>query len=314
MEGAEPTVPRRQPAHRLVRVLGAVVAVLAIALCVRAVAGAWPEVRYRVAHARPGFVIAALLCSAASMAVLGLTWWRCLRTFGIAARPAQAVAWHFAGELGKYVPGGVWTVLGRGELARRGGGIPRTTGYATTLITYAITCVAAASVGGALAGVAAARDSAFAWGWALVAAVPLSLVAVHPALVAAALRAGHRLSGRRVDLTPPPTPRLLELVAWSAPAWLLLGGAASLVTEALGVGQEPFRVAFAAAAAWLVGFLAVPVPAGVGVREVVFVVACGLPAGPAAAVAAITRALLVIVDAAGGFTALAYVGRRRRVR
>ena len=314
MEGAEPTVPRRRRAHRLVQVLGAVVAALAIALCVRAVADAWPEVRHRVAHARPGFLVAALACSAASMALLGLTWWRCLRTFGQRVRPADAVAWHFAGELGKYVPGGVWTVLGRGELARRGGGIPRSTGYATTLITYAITCVAAASVGGVLAGAAAARGHGFAWGWALVAAAPLSLAALHPVVVATALRAGHRLSGRRVDLAPPPSRRLLELVGWSAPAWLLMGGAAALVTEALGVTQEPFRVAFAAVTAWLVGFLAVPVPAGVGVREVVFVVACGLPAGPAAAVAAITRALLVLVDAAGGFAALAFVGRTVRAR
>jgi hypothetical protein len=61
-----------------------------------------------------------------------------------------------------------------------------------------------------------------------------------------------------------------------------------------------------------VGFLAVPVPAGAGVRELVFVALCGLPAAPGAAVALLARASLLLVDAALGAAGLAIAARRTR--
>src|SRR4051794_27720597 len=309
--GADPTPPEAAPRTSrrgsVLRLAGVLVAVLAIAFCVRAFADAWPDVRHRLSGADGDLVLAALGCSAVGMSVLGLLWWRCLRTFGVQVGAVAAVAWHFGGELGKYLPGGVWAVLGRGELARRGAGVPRATGYATTLIAYACMTVAALMTCGALAPIAAARGTGFDAGWALIVLIPIGLLAVHPAVLARALRVGRRLSGKRVDLETPGWPAMIPLVAWSAPAWLAIGAAATLITEALGIHQEPVRVAFAAVAAWLVGFLAVPVPAGAGVREVVFVVLCGLDAGPATAVAAIARALLIVVDGVGGLAALAYV-------
>ena len=53
---------------------------------------------------------------------------------------------------------------------------------------------------------------------------------------------------------------------------------------------------------------------GIAYGMLLFVVACGLPSGPATAVAAITRGLLVLVDAGGGVLALASVAYRGRVR
>ncbi len=313
MEGAEPAPtgarPRRVPGLRPLRIIGVLVAALAVGFCVRAISRAWPEVRASIAHANAGWLIAAFVLSAAAMTGLGLLWWRCLHLFGVPVRPGAAIAWYFGGELGKYLPGGIWTVVGRGELARRGHGVHRGVGYATTLISYACMCVAAAVVCGALAPVAAARGGGLGWGWALLALIPLGAAAVHPAVLGPALRVGRRISRGRLDLTPPDWPAMLRLIGWAVPTWLLLGAASTLVTLALHLDQEPSRVAFAAVAAWIIGFLAVPVPAGAGVREVVFVLLCGLPAGPATAVAAIARALLLIVDAAGGVAGLAHAGR-----
>ncbi len=240
---------------------------------------------------------------------LGLLWWRCLRLFGVRTRPVPAVAWHFGGELGKYLPGGVWAVLGRGEFAWRGARVSRGTAYATTLVSYACMTVAAAVVCGVLAPVAAADGEGLGWGWLLLALVPVGIVAAHPAVLGATLAAGRRITRGRVDLVAPPWPAMLRLIGWATPTWLLIGAAATMVTESLGFDQEPARVAFAAVAAWIIGFLAVPVPAGAGVREVVFVVLCGLSTGPATAVAAIARALLLVVDGAGGLAGLYYVSR-----
>ncbi len=49
-------------------------------------------------------------------------------------------------------------------------------------------------------------------------------------------------------------------------------------------------------AAWIIGFLAIPVPAGAGLRELMFLAASGLDHGPAVAVAAIARLLFIAVD------------------
>ena len=83
------------------------------------------------------------------------------------------------------------------------------------------------------------------------------------------------------------------------------------VTEALGYDQQPARVAFAAILAWIVGFLIVPVPAGAGIRELLFVAVCGLAAGPAVAVAAIARLTFILLDGIGGATALLTLRRKR---
>lgn len=293
----------------MLRIAGVLIAVVAVALCIKTIAGQWHSVRAAVAHANTAWLVAALACSAASMAGLGLLWWRCLHLFGSPARPAAALAWYFGGELGKYLPGGVWTVLGRGELAQRGGMISRSTGYATTLISYGAMCIGAASVCGVLAPFLTADGGGLSWTWVLVLLVPLGVAAVHPAVFGRILGFARRATRGRLELSPPSWSSMLRLIAWSIPTWVLLGSAAVFVTEALGYHQHPARVAFAAIAAWIIGFLAVPVPAGAGLRELVFVAGCGLPAAPAVAVAAIARALFVVVDGAGGVAGLWYTRR-----
>ena len=310
-----PTPPDRSSRRQLsagavLRIAGILVAVLAVGLCVNTIAGQWQSIRTAIAHANPGWLIAALACSAASMAGLGLLWWRCLHLFGAPARPGPALAWYFGGELGKYLPGGVWTVLGRGELAQRGGMISRSTGYATTLISYGAMCIGAASVCGVLAPTLSTDGGGgLGWTWVLVLLVPLGVGAVHPAVFGRILALGRRATRGRLDLSPPTWAAMLRLIAWSVPTWVLLGSAAVLVTEALGYHQHPARVAFAAIAAWIIGFLAVPVPAGAGLRELIFVAVCGLPAAPAVAVAAIARALFLVVDGVGGTLGLWYTQR-----
>jgi uncharacterized membrane protein YbhN (UPF0104 family) len=290
--------------HWLIRSLGWLIAAAAVAFCVRAIVEAWPQVRASLADAGAGWLGAAFGCSAAAMIGLGLLWWRCLTVFGVPTRPADAVTWYFGGELGKYLPGGVWAVVGRGELAWRSAGISRGTGYATTLLSYACMTLAAGLVCGVLAPVAAADRHGLGWGWLLLVLVPLGLVASHPAVLQRVLDAARRLTGGRVDLTAPSWPAMLRLIAWAIPTWLLVGAAATLSTAGLHLAQNPARVAFAAVAAWIIGFLAVPVPVGAGVREVVFLVLCGLPAGPGTAVAAIARAMLMVVDGVGGVLGL----------
>ncbi|MDQ1745620.1 MAG: glycosyltransferase 2 family protein [Pseudonocardiales bacterium] len=295
--------PGRSRLATLLKAAGLAIAVLAVALCVLTLAREWSGIRDALGDARPGWLLLGLLAAAGAMTGLGLLWWRCLQVFGAESRRRDAVAWYFGGELGKYVPGGVWPVLGRGELASRAG-ISRSTGYVTTLISYASMCVAAAVVCGVLAPFVALDGDGLSWGWLMLALIPLGVGALHPAVLGRLLALGARLTRGRVRIEPRPWRTMLGLTAWSIATWLLVGAASVCVTEALGYSQQPARVAFAAVAAWIIGFLAIPVPAGAGLRELVFLAISGLDNGPAVAVAAIARLLFIAVDAGGGVLGL----------
>ena len=293
---------------RWLRVLGSVVALAAIGLCVRELTDSWPSVRAELRHARLGWLGPALACAAAFVLVLALQWWRWLLAFGIRTNPVDATAWYLGGELGKYLPGSVWTVLGRGELARRGG-IARGASYSSTLLAYGTMCVAAAMVCG-VAGPAMALAGGPEWGWLFLPLLVLAPAAVHPSALRPALAAARRVTGGRLDAPTPRLTALVSLVGWCTPAWVLLGVASLSFTRLLSLDASPSRIILAAVAAWTVGFLAVPVPAGAGVRELVFVALCGLPTASGAAVALLSRSSLLLVDAALGATALIVAGRR----
>jgi glycosyltransferase 2 family protein len=282
-------------------------------LCLRALTDSWPSVRTALRHAQLVWLAPAVVCAAASMIGLALQWWRWLRAFGLRTGPVDASAWYLGGELGKYLPGSVWTVLGRGELARRAG-VARGPSYASTLLAYGTMCAAAAVVCG-IAGPVMALTGGPGWGWAFLPLVALVPALVHPRLLRGALAVGRRLTRGRFEAPVPSWPAMLRLVAWCLPPWLLLGTASLSLTQLLQLNASPPRIVLAAVAAWTVGFLAVPVPAGAGVRELVFVGLCGLPTASGAAIALLSRSSLLLVDAVLGVAGLLLAARRapRRV-
>lgn len=284
---------------RLIKLIGIGVALLAVALCAVALIRSWGDISHSISHAHPVWLIIALLCAAGSMVGLGVLWWRCLARFGHPVQLPAAVSWYFTGELGKYVPGGVWPVLGRGELAARAG-IRRSTGYVTTLICYAAMCIGSALICGVLAPIVAADGNGLSYGWLMLLLIPVGLAALHPAVLGRLLAIGSRLTRGRVSIEPRPWREMVGLTLWSCGSWVLVGATSVAVTEALGYSQQPARVAFAAVAAWILGFLAIPVPAGAGLRELIFLAVSGLDNGPALAVAAIARVLFILVDGLGG--------------
>lgn len=296
----------------LVRVGGVTVAVVALGLCAYALARDWDRVSTSLANADPSLMVLSVVLGAGSMISLAVLWARCLAALGAVAPTRSVVGWYFAGELGKYLPGGVWQLIGRSELARRMGGIPRPTAYTSTMMAYATMCLGAAFVCGLASPFLALGPEGTSLAWFFAPAVVLVPLSVHPRVVGAAASLVARLTRRRLSVQALPWHRSIALVAWSLPAWLLLGAASAAVAAALDVEGGLTRVALAAIAAWIIGFLAIPVPAGAGVREVSFLVLSGLAAGPAVAVAVLARASLLVVDAVGGVIALlAQRGSRR---
>jgi glycosyltransferase 2 family protein len=296
-EGSAPTRSRRAVAARLGTLAGPVVVVACVVFVGRRLVDEWPAAQAAAADAAWGWLALALPLGAAGVALVGAGWQRVLRALGAPVGVGRAVAWYFVGEIGKYLPGSVWSVLGRSELARRGG-VARAVAYHSVGLSLVLSYLAAAMLGG----------------WLVVgAAAPLLLVgavaALHPAVAHAGLRLARRLTGRSIDVVVPPLATSLKLVAVYVPAWLAIGTATWTIARALDPGAPVVPVVTATAAGWLVGFLS-PAPGGVAVREAAFVATVtGLAPGVGAATAVLARVVFLVVDG-GGAVLLAAVLRR----
>lgn len=299
--------------RRLARSLGLLVAALGVGFVARELIRSWDDVRAAMAGANPGLLAVALLVGSAGFLVIGLGWRRCLAALG--ARPAvrDTLHWYYVGQLGKYVPGGIWPVVGRGELARRGG-IPAGVGYGSTILSLGVTYLAAILTV-ALALVAGAAGGAGVLWQPVLALLPIGILALHPRIVSAGLRFARRLTRRELQIPVPSWGTSIGLLLWHAPAWLAVGSATWLIAAALDPGSPDFRnLLFATVLSWVVGFLVVPAPGGIGVREAVFVAAATSLSSPgvAAAVAVLARVTFILVDliGAGGATLLVQVRSR----
>ena len=279
--------------------VGFVLAGLGAAFVAWSLADEWERVLEAATGARPLWLGAGFGFGIAGMVGLALGWRRALELLGLPCSRRDALHWYFVGQLGKYLPGGVWAVVGSAELAA-GEGASRARAYGAMLL--ALGC-------GYLAGVlAVAGLLPFQIGLLqglptvgfLLALIPLGVLAVHPAVLGHGLELTRRVSRRPIELEIPPWASSLWLVGWHLPAWLGLGLATWCVARALEGPAPIVNIMLAGILAWVVGFLVVPAPGGLGVREAVFTVAAtSLSSGMAAAVAVVARVLFVLVDVVG---------------
>ena len=292
------------------RVAGAVLAVVCCAFVAHALVRQWTQARHALAGSDPGWLVVGLAAAVAGMVVLALVWGAALRVLGADTGRLTPVTAFFRGELGKYVPGGPWAVVGRSEMVTRTG-VRRAVGYGSVVLSLLAGYVACALFAIVLlpAGLGLGGGRSVLW---IVPVAGAGLVLLHPA----PWRLGLRLLGRPADVVILPGWRQTAvLVARAGPAWLLVGTATWCAARALHADIGYARVLFATSVSWLAGVLAVPVPSGVGVREAVFVaVAAPLPAGVAAAVAVTARLVFVVTDVAGAAVATLVAAHARRYR
>jgi uncharacterized membrane protein YbhN (UPF0104 family) len=174
----------------------------------------------------------------------------------------------YLSQLTKYLPaGGVVQTASQLGLARTVG-IPLKRSAVAFPVSVVGVAVACATLGSGLA-----LDSDLA-GWVRLAALagPLSIVLLHQRLMAKVLDLAHRLHHRIPGSDQLPTQRdILALYGWALVAVAGLSAAYAVLLSSLDAGASPFFVFCAFALSWLVGFLVVPLPAGVGVREAVLV-------------------------------------------
>lgn len=293
--------------------LGALLAIVAGVFVVRALVANWDQVRVSLEEADPLWIGAAGLLAAAAMTAIALPWRRALQLLGADLTTPEIVARYYLGEIGKYVPGGIWPVVGRGELARRAG-VSRTAAYTSVALSLAALYLAAMFfvVAGAPAIVGGGNPGRYLWVLVL---LPVGVVGLHHAVLERVRGLGEKALRREIDTAIPRWRDSLGLVVRYLPAWLGIGTATWAVARGLGQDVSWFDVAPAAVLSWIVGFVLVPVPGGVGVREAAFVAASGIPdPGVAAAVAVVGRVLFVLVDSSGAAISSTWLARGARKR
>jgi hypothetical protein len=278
-------------------VVGVLLGLVATGFLVRSLTRDWARVSDALASADLGLLVLGVVLAGLSMGHLGWLWADSIAVFGPRVGRAKAVVWWFVGELGKYVPGGVLSLVGRSEIARRAG-VRRSAAYGSVPLSLALRYLA-----GMVAFVVLAPfDLANQTSWAALAAVvalPVGLLALHPAVLTRGKALAERLARRPLDLPVPSWGRTIRLTVDYLPNWALVLASTWCVSRAITPDAPVLRIVVASLLSWIVGFLAFPVPAGAGVREAVFVAASGLPAGLGATVAIASRLAFVLVDGLG---------------
>jgi hypothetical protein len=78
--------------------------------------------------------VVALAAAGVGIALVGALWGVVLRLLGAAVSTGEAVRWFFVGEIAKYVPVGIGGVVGRAEVAVRGG-VSRRVAYRSVVLS-----------------------------------------------------------------------------------------------------------------------------------------------------------------------------------
>jgi glycosyltransferase 2 family protein len=283
--------------------------VLAVALGSYWVADHWASVAS--ALGRLGFpVAAAALLSVLAALLATLQVWRLLLAGLGSPLPLRAAARiFFIGQLGKYLPGAIWPVLAVMELGRAHK-VPRHRSGSASLLTMLLSLFAALLLALVTLPFVAGSTS---YRWVFL-AVPLLLVCLQPKVLNRILDRLLRLA-RRPSLEQPLSGRTIAgALAWQLTSWACFGLQIWLLATRLGApyGRTALLALGGFAFAWSVGFV-MPVPAGVGFRDVLLVAFLGPVIGVGAATAATlvsrvatTAGDLILAAAAAGF------GRGRR--
>jgi len=258
----------------------------------------WTAVRDALLAARPDVIALALSCIAvlAVYALLIQTWRIVLAGWGYPLPFWDAARIWTVSNLGKYIPGKVWALSAMAVMSEARGVSPVVAAAASVLITLINTIV----------------------GFAVVAATGMELLEV-PALLAALLGIGAlgialappllprigmvlgRLLGRRIEIPALPFRAVAASAVATAVAWVGYGFAFRLFVIGL-LGAAPGSLALYVAifaGSYLVGFVALFAPGGVGVREAVM--ATGLrraafATGPAYLVVLASRLWLTVLE------------------
>lgn len=287
---------------RILSVARIALAVLVLGAVVWAVArnGAQVSADIRRVRLRDLALAGLLICLAPVFTMLG--WRRLLADLGSSLHVAPAGGVFYVGQLGKYLPGSVWSIVAQAEMGTRLN-IPRRRSAVVGLITVGLAAICGIIVGVPAIPPLVSRGSATT-GWVVLLTVPLLAIVFWPPLLNWGIALGlrllrrepleHRLSGRAVFASS----------AYFVGAWLASGLHVLVLAHAVSdrpVDAGRFVTACVAgfALASATSMFAVILPAGLGMREGIMVLLLSplITTSGATAVVVLARFLTVMSDA-----------------
>lgn len=310
-EPVAPAAPSRRA--RVLTIVKIVVGVAAVALLVAGVASQWDEVTAALARLDAPTTAVAVVATLVALVANMFSWRAVMQALGLHTTRRAAASIFFVGQLGKYLPGGVWSIAAQAELGRAHG-LARGPSAVAALTSMVIGIVGAAVVG-VLGLVLSSPDGLRQYWWLAVLAL-VGLVSLAPPVLGRLVGLAWRLLRRPTVEVRPTWAGIGRSLAWSVGMWVAYGVQATVVLQAFGATSRLLWVTATAAyaTAWLVGFLVLVAPAGLGAREgVLLVLLAGVTTtGGALGLAVLSRALMTLGDVLLAGLGLALEARRRR--
>jgi len=275
--------------------------VVIVAACVIALWANWQEVSGQLRKLSVPVVLGAFVLVALAPVLTLMGWRVLLEDLGthLALPPASSV--FLVGQLGKYLPGSVWTVVAQAEMGAKLA-VPRRRMAVVGILSLGLAVLTGCLLGiPAVQPLLASRGDAFSWWWVAI-AVALGCVLLWPRLLNAVIARGLRLL-RREPLEHDLSGRAVALAsAWFVAAWVSTGLGTFVLARSMAPDAPlgPLLVTcvggFALASA--AGMFSILVPAGVGVRDGVLalLLVTLMPLPAAAAVVVVARFFAVLAD------------------
>jgi uncharacterized membrane protein YbhN (UPF0104 family) len=282
--GAGDDLPRRRSplVQGIIRVLKGIWVVAVLGAASWYVVTRWDEIRGYAADLGVLSILAALVTMTVGRFILAAVSQRSLRTFGFDLRLGLSFYINTIAQLGKYLPGSVWHLVGRVALYRRHGvAVPQGTGVLALenlVLVGSAGLLGVALTVGPLARVLGIEVPSL--GWLLAAASMLALAAWWVLLRFLA----PRVLARFVDGRKLPSSQLfwLSLTMWASfglSFWFVLPSPTRTLT-ALAPAAGTFALG------WIAGYLSPFAPGGLGVREAVIVALLAPSVGTSVAIGA----------------------------
>ena len=216
---------------------------------------------------RPNLVVLGAACALLLIAMFmnAVLWARVVADLGgTRIPPSEAIPLFMIANLGRYVPGKVWQIAGLAALAR-GKGVGPVTATGAAVLGQGLSLLAATAVG--LGSFLTGPEQLRPWGFF---AAGLLVFVVIVIAIPASFQWGARLWFRVARTEPPQQLASVHGLRWLALYalnWVLLALSFWVLVVSFGVSIGIVPAASAFAAAYVIGYLVILAPAGVGIRE-----------------------------------------------
>jgi uncharacterized membrane protein YbhN (UPF0104 family) len=258
----------------------------------------WDEVAQYVWGGDSALLGLSLLILMSYLALVAFAWERILRVLGASLGWMTGATVWFYSNLMRYVPGTFWYIPGRVKLSRSHGVAAEKSSLSLVLESY-LELLSGLLVGGAALVMAFGGSSVVP----LAGVSALMLLGLRPVIFLRVVNAILRRIGREeIALDLPYRQMVLLLLPYLA-SWALYGLSFWVLLLFLRVPEppSPWAVASICALSWVAGFLALPIPQGLGVREAVltFLLSNHMPVAIAGLAALLWRLCILVAEAAG---------------